>query len=229
VAALFARKIRNASARQWSGYLHLLHRRFGFVSIMNDPGGGGLWLRKELASSRQLIENVEQDATPIVTPDDPTAPVVAHYILHLFKRGDQAIESLWPNLPGDDVLLDAAHGALREALDHAQIALPVDAHEWRREQVMGWSEERQFALRNLSELADQLRNITVATLDDGTFAFTKRNARRFSSRGRKDVAYAFMYAWIAFLAWIKRGEDAWETAAEDAAMILTQPPRLATI
>jgi len=66
-----------------------------------------------------------------------------------------------------------------------------DAHEWRREQVMGWSEERQFALRNLSELADQLRNIMVATLDDGTFAFTKRNARRFSSRGHKDVAYAF--------------------------------------
>jgi hypothetical protein len=93
------------------------------------------------------------------------------------------------------VLLDAAHGALREALDHAQIALPVDAHEWRREQVMGWSEERQFSLRNLSEMTDQLRNITVATLDDGTFAFTKRNARQFSSRGRKDVAYAFMYAW----------------------------------
>lgn len=59
------------------------------------------------------------------------------------------------------------YAALREALDHAQIALPVDGHEWRREQFVGWSEDRRFALRNLSELADQLRAITVAMVDDG--------------------------------------------------------------
>jgi len=32
---------------------------------------------------------------------------------------------------------------------------------------VGWTEERRLALRNLSELADQLRAMTVAILDDG--------------------------------------------------------------
>lgn len=204
-SALYARKIRNASARQWSGFLHLLDERFGgFSMIVGDPGGGGLFIRKELGSSRQLIENAERECTPIVTPDDPNAPVVAKYTLRLFKRGDTGIESVWPKLAGDDVLNDAAHGALREAIEHGHVVLPPDAREWKRDQVAGWSEERQFALRNLSEMAAQLVNITVATKDDGTYAFTKHNVRMFSARGRKDLAYAFMYAHVAFLIWLRQ-------------------------
>lgn len=206
-AAVYARKVRNASARQWSGFIHLLDKRFGLSMIVADPGGGGLFIRKEMASSRQMIENAETEVTPIVTPDDPTAPVSAKYNLRLFKRGDPGVESIWPGLPGDDVLLDAAHCALREAIDHSQIALPVDAREWRREQISGWSEEKQWALRNLSEMCSQLANIKVATNDDGTFIFTKRQARVFSAQGKKDIAYSLLYAEVAFRIWLKQTDQ----------------------
>lgn len=212
VAAVYARKIRNASVRQWTGFIHLLENRFRLSMIMIDPGGGGLFIRKGLKEMRQLIENVETDVTPIVTPCDTEAPVVAKFNLRLFKRGDGGIESIWPGLPGDDVLVDAAHGALREAIDHAQIAMPVDASEFKREQVSGWSDERQFCLRNLTEVGSQLVNINVATREDGTYAFTKRNARQFSSRGKKDLAYSLMYAWVAFLVWLKADDrNEWDT------------------
>jgi hypothetical protein len=54
---------------------------------------------------------------------------------------------------------------------------------------------------------------------DGTFAFTKRNARQFSARGRKDLAYALMYARVAFLVWLKSGEDASQFEGEGAVTI----------
>lgn len=219
VAAVYARKIRNASMRQWTGFIHLLEKRFWLSMIVVDPGGGGLFIRKGLKEGRQLIENVDTDVTPIVTPCDSDAPVVAKFNLRLFKRGDRGIETIWPGLPGDDVLVDAAHGALREAVDHGQIAMPVDAAEFKREQVAGWSEERQFALRNLTEAGNQLVNISVATKEDGTYAFTKRNARQFSARGKKDLAYSLMYAWVGFLIWLKADDRSeWDVSESSGSL-----------
>jgi hypothetical protein len=42
-----------------------------------------------------------------------------------------------------------------------------------------------------------MKNIVVATKEDGTFQFTRRNGRRFSTVGKKDFVSASMYCYAA--------------------------------
>ncbi|MHB9007636.1 MAG: hypothetical protein ACYDC1_11960 [Limisphaerales bacterium] len=203
LSAVMARKFRNLSTRQWSGAIVDLHQRFRFGAVLVDPGGGGLWVKKDLANPRQLINGVEVDAKAISTLDDPTAPVDADRILHMYRRSDRGIAAQWPELPSDDALNDAAHVVLRAAFEHGRIVLPPPAKEWRREQVQGWPEERQLALNALDTAAEQLKAVTVATDSDGTWLLTKHNCRRFGATGKKDVGYALLYAHTAFLIWLR--------------------------
>ena len=54
-----------ASARQWAGIIHQHHQRFRFERICMDPNGGGTLIKRELISTRQLINGVDTDVTPI--------------------------------------------------------------------------------------------------------------------------------------------------------------------
>jgi hypothetical protein len=202
LAAVYARKHRNLSTRQWSGNMAHLHQRFRLSYIVMDPGGGGLYVKKDLLEPRQWIEGVETESRAIATMDEVAAPIDAERILSLFQRGDKGIEAIWPGLPADDNLVDAAHVSLREALAHGHLALPKPAREWTTTEVAGWPEEKQFCLRCLDEAADQLRSVRVQTDAEGTWLMTKHNARRFSAKGKKDVAYCILYAWVAFRIWL---------------------------
>jgi len=211
---LYARRIRKASARQWSGIIHQLHRRFNFARICLDPGGGGQWVKRELCLSRQTIENIDTEVTPIVTPDE-TSVVQAHFILSMCKRGDPCIESQWPSLTGDDVLVDTLYSSLKEALDHCELGFVPPIKDWPRERMMGWSEEKVWCLKNLTVLLSQLKNILVATKEDGSWLFTKRNARQFGAKGKKDFVSGLMYANTAFLTWLKENDGQWDTGSKD--------------
>jgi hypothetical protein len=211
--------VERASARQWSGILHSLHQRFRFERLVMDPNQGGTLIKRELILPRQTINGVETDVTPIGDQvDAPRLVARGDFILHLFKRGDPGIESLWPELPGDDNLNDALYSTCKEALDHGQWGWPALYETWkdeRREELALWSEERVTALQELHRAAGQLQSIVVLTREDGTILFTKRNARQFSALGKKDLALASMYCYCAFLICL-RSED-WRTArsAED--------------
>ena len=97
--------------------------------------------------------------------------------------------------------------------------LPPGVADWmgeRRAEIERWPEERLWALKNLDALGVQLTKIIVATKPDGTWAFTKRNARQFSALGKKDFVSAAMYCYAAFLMWLQ--SDSWRSrvAPEDA-------------
>jgi len=62
------------------------------------------------------------------------------------------------------------------------------------------------AVAPANPLARKEINIILATREDGTELFTKRNARQFSSLGKKDFVSAWMYCYAGFLMWLK-GED----------------------
>lgn len=209
-----------ATARQWSGIIHQHHRLFRFTRICMDPNGGGVLIKRELVATKQLINGIETEVTPIGDlVDAPRLLARADFILHLFKRGDPGAESLWPDLAGDDLLNDALYGESKSALDHGLWALPPGVADWmidRRAEVERWPEERLWALKNLDALATQLAKIIVATRPDGGFAFTKRNARQFSSLGKKDFVSAAMYCYAAFLMWLKSGDLRSSVAPQDA-------------
>ena len=222
-AFVYARRLtskQKASARQWSGIIHNLHNRFRFERIGMDPNGGGTLIKRELISPRQTINGIDTDVTPIGDQvDGPHLVARGDFILHMFKRGDPGVEALWPELPGDDNLNDALYSVSKDALDHSQWAWPMPIEEWiveRREIVETWPEEKLWALKNLDASTVQFKNIVVATKEDGTFLFTKRNARQFSAVGKKDFVSASMYAYAAFLMWLQSDDWRSRIAPEDA-------------
>lgn len=197
------------SAREWAGMIHTQHDYFRYSKIGLDPNGGGTFVKRELASNRALIRGVETNVTPLVTPDDNTV-AVAHPILFMIKRGDTDIEMVWPQMGGDDLLNDALYSYTKEALDTSQFLFPKPWHEWDREEMRFWPEERVWSLKCLTKvLPDQLEKIIVAVKEDGSWSTTKRGARQFSARGKKDFVSALLYAYAAFRVWLAGSDETW--------------------
>jgi len=207
VDTVYARRVRDVSIRQWSGMIHHLHRRFGFAKIGVDHGGGGQWVKKELGERRQLIDNVETDCTPIVTPEDITV-ADGYFILTMMACKDASVESIWPDMQDPGVLVDRQHTVMMEALNNQWLALPMPYKEAMsipaiRQSCIGFGEERMWAWRCLTDLQSQFIGITVLTKEDGTFSLTRHGARQFISKGKKDFVSAILIAWTAFLIWLK--------------------------
>lgn len=212
------------SSEQWAGYIHGLHRRFGFQKIVLDPGGGGIYLKRALMNDEQEIGGVRQKVTPLCDQvDGPRRVVRGEFIVHLMKRGDPGVELVWPNpdntdksLAGDELLKDALLSSYKDGLEGSVIGLPGDPKEWletRREEVTRWPEEKMWALKNLHAGGEQLKGIIVQTKEDGTQVFNRRGARLFQSLGRDDIAFSMIYCYAAFLIWLK--SDAWRESRED--------------
>lgn len=222
---VFARRLTSkekASARQWSGIIHQLHERFRLEKIVLDPGGGGMFIKREMQSPRQLIDGREEDRVPIGDlVDAPRMMVRGHFILHLFKRGDPGVELLWPELSGDDLLNDALYSEFREALNQQWMCLPPDLGDFlsdpaSKSEFQRWPEERQWSMTNLTAFVQQARGLVVATNPDGTYALTKRGARQFMATGKKDIVSAAMYAHLAFNIWLKSADMRGSSNGEDA-------------
>lgn len=212
-----AYKVRSAGPSQWSGIMHKKNLDFIYTGIMMDHGGGGIWIRPELAKSKQLFGDVETDVTPIVVPGDVT---VSHgnYCLAMFSKGDDLCRKKWPDIKGDDNLIDAAHSEMKEAIDLGLIAWPKPKSEWSKEEFDSWSLEKQWALQLLDLSRRQLEGITVLTDNEGRHLLNKNNARTFMAKGKKDFAYACIHAFARFLIWLKCGEHEYNVPEEDAAM-----------
>lgn len=202
-----------STTNQMSGRVHTCHRRFGLSGIMMDPGGGGNLVLPELNKSRQIINGVETECTPIACPDDITVSN-AYLILNLFLRRDVGIQQLWPLLVGDDGLYEAMHIVFQEAVEHGVVTFPLPFKDRPGETTKDWEPEKRWALINLDELRRQLMNIQGATQDDGTWALTRNGAKTFSAIGKKDLAYAGIFAFVRFLIWLKIGEFEFGREAE---------------
>lgn len=214
---VWAYRLRKASAREWSGLVHAKHLQFNFTRIGLDPQGGGYWVMNELNKSRQLINQVETECTPIVGFEEEGV-VHGSFILTVMKRSDAGIRQLWPMLQGDDSFKDALHVVMQQAVEHAQVAFPPPFNQLPAEVTSQWSVEKQWASKALTAVALQLANIEVATKDDGAWDLTARGARRFSCKGRDDLAMAAIYAYVAFLTWLKMANGDFEDGGGGAEM-----------
>lgn len=205
---IYARKVRGASMRQWSGIIHDLHRRFSLTKIMLDqgPGGGGGLLRVELNKTRQLINGQEIECKPILTPEDTTA-MVGDFILSMFWHSDRSLQALWPDCSrGGDVVKDYAHSSFIAALTYGSIGIPPLNAVGSKQAT--WPKEKNEALELISKLLpSQLSSIRVATINNGeTLALTARNARQFITSAHDDFVSAALMAYAGFLVWLKSSE-----------------------
>ncbi|MDE2106101.1 MAG: hypothetical protein KGL39_53255, partial [Patescibacteria group bacterium] len=198
-AHLFAQR-----AGDWSGIIHGKHLHFNFDGLMMDSQGGGQMIWPELNKARQRIAGVEREVTPIAAPNEGSIGT-AHYILMLFLR--EYLDELWPALaPGVDSLYTSAHLAFRDAVEHGEILFPKPFNERPAEETRAWPAEKKWALIGLDEARRQLVSVQVVTKESGEWDLTRNGSLRFSSIGKKDLAYACLYAYVRALIWLKKGE-----------------------
>jgi hypothetical protein len=204
---VWAYRVRGASIREWSGFIHWKHSHFGFAGLLSDSQGGGQWLERELLSGRQLVNGIETMVTPIASMGNiADAGGQAQNILCMFRRKDPGIQQLWPHLAGDDSLYEAMHIVFQEAVANMGVAFPKPYNDRPRSETESWPQEKKWALKTLDTAREQLMNIQVATKEDGTWATTRNGAKSFSATGKKDLAYACIFAYVRFLIWLRMGE-----------------------
>jgi hypothetical protein len=214
---VWAYRIRKADVGQWSGHIHWKDRAFKFTGICMDPGGGGIWIKDELAKEKQQFGDVQFTATPIITPDNNTV-MRSNPCLCMFGHGDDTILKKYEDIKGMDNLTDAAHCEMQEVISRAIVAFPPPFYEIPREEREDWSQEKQDAANLLDTIRKQLLGIYVLTDEAGKAIYTKHNARTFGSKGKKDFAYAAMMALVRFLVWLKIHHDGYEVPEDELAM-----------
>lgn len=196
IAVTFAHMMRNVSAEQASGFIHLLHRVFGFTYVIMDPGGGGLWIYKDMKKPEQMINNARVPVVPLCTIDEPLQ-TEKQAIVVFFKRGPQ-LNPLFQQqfLTGDDGFLDACHRRYREAWEGQEFLWPQRIENRAPAEVQGFNQSELWAQRYLDIGMDQLCRVRQLVRADGTPDLTSRGFARFQAPGKKDVAYAAMYSHV---------------------------------
>lgn len=215
---VWAYKVRKADGPQWAAIIHRKDGAFNFDQIVMDPGGGGNWIRPELRKPKQIIGDQEVTVTPIACiEDEADLPVFGKFTLSMFRLKDVKVEGMWGhmNLKATDNLIDVAHQEFCDAWDRGHFGLPPKVKDVPKEVVAGWTDERRWAGHLLEIMVKQLQAINVLTTPEGGTYRSKNGARSFSAKGRKDFAYAAMFAYVAFLVWFKGNADDFKRSDED--------------
>jgi hypothetical protein len=223
----YAYKVRGADAPQWSAIIHKKHQHFHFTGMLMDPLGGGSWIQPELKKVEQFINGVKVHVRPIATLEDEEGMMVmADFILAIFRPKDIRVAQTWGSMGmlKMENLIDIAHTELREAFLTSGIGFPPFVGHLPKDQTAGWSIEKRYGSVLISDrragMAAQLQGIFVQTNEDGTTFLSKpANARLFNSRGKKDFAYAGLYAYARFKMWLTGSQnEIGDLPEEDAAM-----------
>lgn len=199
----FAHMMRNVSAAQASAFIHLLHRIFSFSYIVMDPGGGGLWIYKDMRNKEQEINGARVPVVPLCTIEEPIQ-TDKQAIVVFFKRGPQ-LNTLHQQqyLTGDDGFLDASHRRYREGWEAGEFVYPMPIENRAPAEVRAWSQSQLWAQRYLDLGLKQLARVRQLTRADGTADTTARGFARFQAPGKKDLAYAGLYAFTGAQLWMR--------------------------
>lgn len=214
----WAHMMRGLDSGEISGQLHYFHRLFAFSQIVLDKQGGGIWVYRNLVKPEQLIGGAPTTVVPLCTIDEAVTagkqPIVV-----FAKRGSELDRTILPNfLTGDDGFLEAIHRRYREAWEGEEHHYPLKLEDRAPEQVKGWTQEQVWAQRVLDAGLKQLSNVRQAERD-GKIMTTARGFRMFIATGKKDVAYAGLYAHAGGQLWLKKVEEGEGAEDEAEAMI----------
>ena len=219
--AVYAYTLRNLSAGATSAFIHWLHDRFSFTNITLDPGGGGLWVYKELVKPKQTYVEMgwhDRVVIPLCTRDEAIT-TDKQPIIHFFKRGevfDQLSYVHRNTLVSDDGFLFAHHQRYQEAWHGRELLYPLGLDERPPEVKRQWTPDMIEAQKTLDRGLIQLSRVRQLTSNDGQTPLTsKKGFPLFGAQGKKDIAYSGFYAFAGMMRGIERAGELSEVAAEN--------------
>ncbi|HEY1171029.1 MAG TPA: hypothetical protein VGH19_06620 [Verrucomicrobiae bacterium] len=203
IAPIWAKKVRSARADEWSGIIHKEHKSWRFTKIMMDYGGGGQWVWPHLKAIDQLIDGQKVECRPIATVyDHDVQSSIADLVLLMCYRGDVELRRKWPELSGDDNLVDVLHGQLRDAMLLEQLPLIAEKKEWDESELKKLTPPQLELLETLGILLDEFGLVVVATDEEGNYITTSRGAKQYSTKDKKDFVSALYMALGGFSIWL---------------------------
>lgn len=199
------------TAPQMAGIIHEFNQAFAFSAIMYDPSGGGLFVKDELKSDKVFIRGVERTVTPLVEPNDNTAPY-GDPILFPFRRGFVYIDLALGKMQSDSVLVNMMHRWFRGALEQGIIELSTkwpgwdsEGPTWDLSQMRSWLnrhageiEDRDYIHAEMDMAIRQIILVDVARDDNYTPKKDKFGMLKFLSKEKKDSAYSVIYGYFLF-------------------------------
>ena len=215
---------------QTAAMIHRFHQEHHFITIMCDANGGGIELYRNVKSPKQVLVkpdgNEEHfDVTPLITEDDEQIAGIGEPAWALFKRGERKIfgthdiPGVCDPYPNDSLLVNQMHKVFKEAVQRKTIQLPPVWPGWKDEMRLGtqdanemrnWlnehpgftGEERSRAEIDLA--IQQLVQVERENDKDGKPKLDKYNQFKFTSRSKKDSAYAMLYGYFAVWLFMER-------------------------
>ena len=211
-----AYRVNGAEARQISGKIHDLDKKFNYSLIVCDHDAFALAIKDELARTTQHIGDRTFDVTPITT-FEPSDMGIGNSKLVLFSRGDFLIKQICGRLSSESMLTNKAHQLLRAAFQQGEITLPPP---WPRWDEAGVSKFDVRGMRRwLMEKGDNLNetdrawaecDVVIAQLlqvdrvkgPDGLPKILGTGGMfQFNSKEKKDSAYSCVYSYFGCWLW----------------------------
>jgi len=213
----WASQVRGRTVGEISGMIHRAHQRFAFSRIVFDPGGGGLWVQKELWKPEQLIDGMVRRVTGLCTPETAHEYPQAQPIVLRFARGAPELMPVWEEarfIQSDEGIIESIHRTMQGMFASGGYLWPADADDRPNSELAAMDPETREALRYLEIARNQFA--TIATIvgrnklsgSDAEPLLTKRGFLRFDTAGKKkkDLAYATIYSVAGMLSLLKDPE-----------------------
>lgn len=209
----FCRRYTGIKADQMSALVHAAHLEFQLSAIVYDPGGGGLFVRDELAKPVQEIAGVETKVFPLLEFGDNTG-TLGDQIITPFRRSATFIKSMWGMMQSDSVSVNRLHSLVRNRIYNNTVLLPPIWEDTRGE-IDDKNANEVRELLNKSTMPDiercraelHLMVLQLALVDvqrskeDGKPYIDSHGMYKFLSKAKKDSAYGFCYAVLALEVW----------------------------
>lgn len=203
----YTRRYSGIKADQMSAIVHEAHLKFQLSTIVYDPGGGGLFVRDELAKTMQEIEGVETPVFPLLDFGDNSG-AMGDQIMTPFRRSATFIKAMWGTMQSDSVPVNRLHSLTRNMIQQNTIILPpVWEDKFGTVDHTSATEVREFLNKaagltpiercraELHLMVLQLAMVDVQrNKEDGKPILDSHQMYKFLSKVKKDSAYAFCYA-----------------------------------
>lgn len=190
---------------QLSGLVHRQNQRFQFGRMVYDPGGGGLWVAKELWKPVQFFDGAAHNVTGLCRAEDSGLYPEASPVLVKWAKGSVDLAHAWEEerfLVSDDGIVEAIHLKAQEMFFARQLEWQAAPEDWRRADLAALDAADRRSLEAIHTTLSQLARIKVrmTTRNGEEVAMTTRQGfRSFTAVGKKDLAYACLYGLAGLL------------------------------
>jgi hypothetical protein len=202
-------------APQMSAIVHRMNRRFQYQYIMIDPRGGGTFVVDELRKPLQNTGAETFPVVPIITISDRQLSGVGNNSLVFFDRGEERLKESGFGFKGESTIVNKAHDMLKTAITKEDLLAPPIWAGWPSGgAVFGNADHMRKWLNNQHGLTEkdlasaeidlaflQLIQIERETDKEGNPALDALGMFSFTSKRKKDSAYAMLYCFFGICLW----------------------------